>query len=229
MTGLTTGRHVVERLEAIVDRNRPTMGHVAFRCGWAYASDGRFIVKASVDHADECPAFPFDGCEKLLAANGAEGPWCAFDCASDAYAGLDKRLAWKMRKERDDYIASMKGRYTRCECPCCGNDLYFDEERGKLLADLEEDNTVFRPCDITLPVRLVWPHEQKRAPIVNFGYLHMLVTALGEDIQFATTGGEVLAFRTHGGDAFGVLMPMTLVGGGDDGVHDELRLEECRT
>jgi hypothetical protein len=113
--------------------------------------------------------------------------------------------------------SNIRERYKHASCPCCGADVYWDDEMDTLVEFEDVESVDSHPGNVDFPVGLNL--QDGMSLIVGFGYLYLIRKALGEDVLFSkeiVKGGYVsrLLFKTKDGSVKGVLMPLRTL---DDG------------
>ena len=166
-------RDVVYRLQKFADGSRFVTDHggVAISGGYAYATDGRVMIREPVQGVhDDKGNFPVDASEKTI-LNVAEGcRWYEMDksAIADALLEYDKT---REAAGADSLLSS--GRFIEVQCPTCGSFLYFDKDREVLVSY----GDVVAMCDAApYPVRLV---VGDRSLLVNLRLLRNVIEAYG--------------------------------------------------
>lgn len=158
------------------------IGRVAVREGKAYASDGRMAVEHTLegDAADSHENYPFDAIVKFLSL-GDHVKW--YKPASTDVESFEKKMM-EIRREADaERRQHARDRYAMCMCPCCGADLFWDEDNERLVDEdgMEENETAdFRDYELSVNI----PFKEGDLN-VNFAYLEQFMKVFGRDIQLA--------------------------------------------
>ena len=195
----------------IAAKDRPILHGVLVRDGFAYAFDGKIAARVAVDGegiANDTPiGFPAGAMVEIFeTAERYFGKWYRFNEAK--YAGQFKALKKELAEHREEAKEEDRYRYVREECPCCGEEVYYDRDFDRLVREMEppKGNDV-EMRDLHHPVRLVF--EQKEI-YVNFGFIATTVSTFGDRTAFAIQGkgcDALVLFKAEGG-VFGVLKPL---------------------
>lgn len=113
--------------------------------GFAYASDGRMLVRASMNAEEEKgPSVGFqedpeiaDRLDSLIDSN------LKLEKTPFSVQGLDGKLYERVQTEREDaiknYRPNSRGLQT-LRCPCCNADLYYDDTEDELVEQWKRDD-----------------------------------------------------------------------------------------
>lgn len=202
----------------LMNKSRTVVSEVHFNGNFAYVLDGRITFRASVDHKvdKDSDSFPFDAIDEYAQCVDGASQWMAMDLDKFMEVGDIFLKAWEAYevKQRNDIC----GRYKRCQCPYCGDDVYWDSHFDELveLDDLEEIDS--HPAHVDFPVRL---NLQNGTYLdVAFGYLYLIRKAFGTEVLFSkeiVKEGDKshLLIKTSDGVVKGVLMPLREVNKND--------------
>lgn len=190
---------------------RTRLAGVHLNGGFAYVSDGRIAFRASVDHEvdnDACQ-FPFKAIDGFAQRVDNASRWMKMDL--EKFTEVEKLFSQAMKASEVEKRREILRRYKHCQCPCCGNDVYWDDDLKEFveLEDLEAGDS--HPSDVGFPVRL---NLQDGTYLnVAFWYLHLARKAFGTEVLFSrevADKGDVahLLMKTSDGAVKGVLMPL---------------------
>ena len=198
--------------------NAPTtIGRVAFRNGFGYATDGRIAVKVRIDDPDEeIPeedggCFPFTKVDDLVADAEVLDKWYRPD--STSIEVIDKMFAKKVHAETVAHDKYLRERYIESVCPCCGNTVWYDTENESVVA-VRKDDAPFSPKNILLPMRMSFAADDGSCD-VGFYYVQTVLRSF-EDALFAMDdwrhdGVHLLMFRSRDCEAYVRCMEVTSV------------------
>ena len=205
---------IIERLKIFAGRNFPKLEQVAISNGVAYVSDGRIALVAILDskHDDAIPkGFPIEGIKKYI----SEVHKCQnyFRLVDEEFKYLDKKFTREFNRLRINDEHDYNSRYTRAECPCCGELLYWDGKNEEFVRYRE---AYVQPVerDVTFWTRIIFDHGNPITIDVNFAYLRMIVSAFSDTLLFGVVPHEdfhLLCMQSPTGDICGVLMPLRIV------------------
>lgn len=202
-----------EKLENFVRNGkvRTIFSDVHLNGNFAYATDGKIALRASVDQEvkKDSDDFPFNRIDDFVQLVYGASQWMAMDLDKFTEISGIFLKAWT-----DDQINQRKeitGRYKRLQCPCCGGEVYWDKHFDVLVEfdDLEEVD--YNPANLYFPVRL---NLQDGTYLdVLFGYLFLINKAFGTEVLFSkevAKEGDIsrLFIKTSNGEVKGILMPL---------------------
>lgn len=193
------------------DKHRARLSEVHLNGKFAYVSDGRIALRASIDHEvdKDSDEFPFNFIDEFVKCVDGASQWMSID--SEKFMNVGEMFLKAFKDHEVEQRSEIRRRYKHCYCPCCGKDIYWDYNCGKLveLEDVEEVDS--NPANVDFPVRL---NLQEGTYLdVAFGYLYLIRKAFGTDILFSNEmviegSFSRLFVKTSDGSVKGVLMPL---------------------
>lgn len=181
-----TNEEIIERLKPLTRRHAPgveahtAIESLAIKDKVAYVTDGRvaMAVPLEEDAEDSVPEnYPMGGVQGFIGMVDEAEKWYRMDPEKTKallQAVLDKTKASHIEAE-----ASNRERYTPVVCPCCHEWVYWDTWHDELVEDMEQD-LPDEPRDIRVPVSL---NMGGNAITVNFGYIHMILKAMLDNLD----------------------------------------------
>lgn len=211
-------QQITEVLEPVTDRSlKPerSLTKVAFRDGHGYACDGRIAMRIRLDDPnEEIPeedggCYPFKNIDDLMLEVDEQGKWFMLD--AEALKDVTDKFAEIVRNENINRRKILNSTYIECECPHCGETIWFDTEDETIVEERVEGGPV-DPKRIYYPGLLRLGDEEV---VVGFGYIKAITYVIGRDAQFAIgdereDGNRLLLFRSYDGSIVGVLMPISV-------------------
>lgn len=195
----------------IRDGSSTCLAEVRPNGNFAYASDGRIAFRASVDHEvdKDSDSFPFKQIDELVQCVDGASQWMAMD--REKFMEVGKLFLQALRDYEVEQRRDIRERYKRCNCPRCGEDLYWDNDCDKLVEQKDLEQVDHNPINVDFPVRLNL--QDGMYLDVAFGYLYLIVKAFGKEVLFSheiVKEGDIspLLVKTSDGAVKGVLMPL---------------------
>ena len=197
------------------DCSQPVMvsiKNIAILDGFAYATDGRIAIKIKLGdlRRNEVPNnYPIDKLKSIL----LEADECNASgvITEEDFKPIDDVFMQYARGERNQHNRDYLERYKAMVCPCCGGTIYFDNEKDKLVEEMEPQDK-FDIRDVSKSIELDFGDEKV---YVGMSYLHMIIAVFNNDynLRFAPCKvndekRKLLCFKSTDGDLTGVLMPM---------------------
>lgn len=194
------------------DKSRHNLVEVHLNGNFAYATDGRIAFRASIDHEvdKDSDNFPFKAIDKFAQCVYGASQWMAMDLKK--FMKISEMFLRDFKAYAVDKMRDIRTRYKHCQCPCCGNDVYWDDDCDELVEADDMEEVDFHPTDVDFPVRL---NLQEGTYLdVAFGYLYLIRKSFGTEVLFSTEVGEEgrdshLLVKTPNGDVMGMLMPLS--------------------
>lgn len=186
--------------------------NLAILDGFVYATDWRIAIKMKLNdlHQNEVPSsYPIIKLKSiLLEADECNATGVITD---EDFKPIDDGFMQYARGERNQHNRDYLERYKAMVCPCCGDTVYLDNEKDKLVEKMEPQDK-FDIRDVSKSIALDFGDEKV---YVGMSYLHMIIDAFNKDynLRFAPckvsgNNRKLLCFKSTDGDLTGVLMPM---------------------
>ena len=187
------------------------ISHIAISEGLIYSTDGRmaFVGKLNDPHADEVPEkYPIKSMQGILDGPRAITRWFAIKFSE--FEVLDESFKKTFRSELAEHNRAYLDRYTEGICPCCNETVYWDFWNDMLVKE-KEKMSGFDLREVEKSTRVIFGNSE--SVLIKFGYLHQVMHAFGESIQFAIghctdEKNPMLYMRTADDLFYGVLMPL---------------------
>ena len=202
----------IHALGLFAARDGRSIKNIAILDGFAYATDGRIAIKMKLGdlRRNEVPNnYPIDKLKSIL--NDADECNATNVIADEDFKPIDDGFMQYARGERNQHNRDYLERYKAMVCPCCGGTVYFDNEKDKLLEEMEPQDK-FDIRDVRKSIELDFGDEKV---YVGMSYLHMIIAVFNNDynLRFAPCKvndekRKLLCFKSTDGDLTGVLMPM---------------------
>lgn len=209
-------QQITKVLEPITDKSlkpKRSLTKVAFRNGHGYACDGRIAMRIRLDDPNkEIPeedggCYPFLVIDDLMLEVDKQDKWYMLD--AEALKDVTGKFAEVVRNEDINRREMFDSRYVECECPHCGETVWFDTDDETIVEERVKDEPV-DPKLVYYPGLLKLGDEKV---VVGFGYIQAITVVIGRDAQFALgdereDGNRILLFRSYDGSIAGALMPI---------------------
>lgn len=202
----------IHALGLFTARDGRSIKNIAILDGFAYATDGRIAIKMKLgeQHPNEVPNnYPIDKLKSIL--NDADECDASGVITCENFKLIDNNFMQYARDERSRHNRDYFGRYTAMVCPSCGDTVYFDSEKNKLVEETEPQDK-FDIRDVSKSITLDFDDEYV---YVGMSYLHMIMSAFTKDynLRFAPCkvndeNRKLLCFKSTDGDLTGILMPL---------------------
>lgn len=197
----------------IRNRDRPgtVLADVHLNGNFAYASDGKIAFRASVDHEvdKDSGRFPFKAIDEFAQCVDGASQWMEMDL--DKFMKVGEMFLQALRAYEVEQRSDILTRYKRCQCPCCGNDVYWDGDCNELVEFDDVEEVDYNPTNVDFPVRINL-HGGTHL-YVAFGYLYLIRKVFGTEVLFSREVVEEgcvarLLVKTPDGAVMGMLMPL---------------------
>lgn len=202
----------IHALGLFAARDGRSIKNLAILDGFVYATDGSIAIKMKLNdlHQNEVPSsYPIIKLKSiLLEADECNATGVITD---EDFKPIDDGFMQYARGERNQHNRDYLERYKAMVCPCCGDTVYLDNEKDKLVEKMEPQDK-FDIRDVSKSIALDFSDEKV---YVGMSYLHMIIDAFNKDynLRFAPckvsgNNRKLLCFKSTDGDLTGVLMPM---------------------
>jgi hypothetical protein len=199
------------------DKSRTILKDVHLNGNFAYVSNGRIAFRASVDHEvdKDSDGFPFKAIDEFAQCVDGAIKWMEMDL--DQFMKVGEMFLQALRAYEVEQSNNIRSRYKRCQCPSCGDDVYWDDDCDELVEFEDLEDVDSHPSSVYFPVRL---NLQDGMYIdVAFGYLYLIRKAFGTEVLFSKEvlkkgGLPRLFIKTSDDSVKGVLMPLRETGNG---------------
>ena len=202
----------IHALGLFTARDGRSIKNIAILDGFAYATDVRIAIKMKLNELrrNEVPDnYPIVKLKSIL----LEADECNASgvITEEDFKPIDDVFMQYARGERNQHNRDYLERYKAMVCPCCGGTVYFDNEKDKLVEEMEPQDK-FDIRDVSKSIELDFGDEKV---YVGMSYLHMIIAVFNNDynLRFAPCKvndekRKLLCFKSTDGDLTGVLMPM---------------------